>query len=280
MTELMVAAGLAAFGQELHPLRVPVPQAGPGEAMIEIAAAAVNPADAGMVAGVYPWAQPARFPLIPGYDVAGHRVGDGRPVLAFTAHKITQRGSYAPYVALPEDLVVDLPEGTDLVEASALPLAGVTALQAVEALGPDVRTLLVNSTRGAVGGFVAAIAAARGMAVVEQIGAEPGAGADAAVDVVGGERARKAFAGVRDGGRYLTVVPEFWVPGGQFTPERGITPHVFTAHPGREQLVELVRLYAAGVLKPVIGRTLPLSRAAEAHRLLGTAKGKTVLLMP
>jgi NADPH2:quinone reductase len=266
----MRAAGVEAFGQPLHDLTVPLPEATPGEVLIRVGAAAVNPADVGMVAGRYRWAEPVRFPLIPGYDVAGWRVDTGEPVVGFTLHKATQRGGYAQFVALPADLVAPLPPDADISDAAALPLAGLTALQSLDALGPDVRTLLINGRRGAVGGFAAALAAARGITVVDD---DADGALDGALDVVGGAAAQAAFDRVRDGGRYVTVVPEFWIPGGPFTPARGIEPHVVSVGYSRPALLELVRALSAGTLRPRIGTVLPLSSAAEAHRIASRAPG-------
>ncbi|MFD0579654.1 zinc-binding dehydrogenase [Dactylosporangium darangshiense] len=265
----MRAAGVEAFGEPLRELSVPVPAPRPGEVLIRVGAAAVNPADLGMVAGRYRWADPVRFPLIPGYDVAGWRADTGEPVVGFTLHKATQRGGYAPFVSLPEDLVVPLPATADITEAAALPLAGLTALQSLDALGPDVRTLLVNGPRGAVGGFAARLAAARGLTVVS----DDSSPVDAALDVIGGAAAQAAFDRVRDGGRYVTVVPEFWVPGGPFTAARGIDPQVISVGYDRASLLALVRHHAEGTLRPRIGTVLPLSAAAEAHRIAARAPG-------
>lgn len=98
--------------------------------------------------------------------------------------------------------------------------------------------------------------------------------------MAGGATALAAFAWVRDGGRYATVVPEFWIPGGQFTPARGIDlVTVFVNEPAGD-LAELSRLADAGALTPRIAETLPLASAAEAHRRMqrGGALGKLVLL--
>jgi NADPH2:quinone reductase len=85
---------------------------------------------------------------------------------------------------------------------------------------------------------------------------------------------------VRDGGRYVTVVPEFWVPGGQFTPARGIKPIVLSAQPDSRQLAELSGLAGSGQLTTRIAGQLPLAQAAEAHRRLagGGVGGKLVLI--
>jgi NADPH2:quinone reductase len=265
----MLAVGVEAFGRPLRRLHLPVTTPGPGEVLIRVAAAAVNPADLGMVAGRYRWLDPVRFPLVPGYDVAGIAEDTGRPVVAFTMHKATQRGGYAQFVTLPAELVVPLPEGLAAVDAAPLPLAGMTAWQALDAIG-RVGTLLVNGPRGAVGSLVVQLATARGITVVRAD--DPGP-VDAAVDVVGGAVARSAFDRVRDHGRYATVVPEFWVPGGPFTTERGITPQIVSVRYDRTQLAGLVERLAAGTLTVRVGTVLPLTEAAEAHRIVGRAEG-------
>jgi NADPH2:quinone reductase len=265
----MTAAGVEAFGAPLHTLHLPRPVPAEGEVLVRVRAAAVNPADLGMAAGRYRWAEPVRFPLVPGYDVTGEDAATGAPVVAFTLHKATQRGGYAQYVALPADLVVPRPEGLDPLAAATLPLAGMTARQALDALG-DVETLLVNGPRGAIGGFAVQLAARRGITVVPPDTRRP---VDAALDVVGGAPARAAFDAVRAGGRYVTVVPEFWVPGGPFGPDRGITPVVLSVRYDRGQLVELVELAARGELTTRVGEVLPLHDAALAHRIVGRAEG-------
>jgi hypothetical protein len=116
--------------------------------------------------------------------------------------------------------------GLDWAHAASIPLAGLTAWQALAALRlSSGDTLLVNGPRGAVGGFAVQLAIHYGAQVVST------GPADAALDVVGGRTARETFAAVRDGGRYVTVVPEFWVPGGQFTPARWIKPVVLSVEP-------------------------------------------------
>src|SRR5690242_16997507 len=131
----MIAIGVERFGGPLRPLRLPVVAPGPDEVLIRVAAAAVNPADLGMVAGRYRWLEEVRFPLVPGYDVAGTVEATGQPVVAFTLHKATQRGGYAEFVTLPAELVVPLPDGVPAAAAVPLPLAGMTAWQALDAIG-------------------------------------------------------------------------------------------------------------------------------------------------
>jgi NADPH:quinone reductase-like Zn-dependent oxidoreductase len=314
----MRAAAIERFGGPLQICELPIPLPGPGQVRIRIAAAAVNRADLGMVEGRYHWREPVRFPLVPGWELAGRvdAVGEGvttfhmgDQVIALTVHPLTQAGSYAEYVVLPEKYLVPVPSETEMTEASGLPLAGLSALQAVEklALVPS-QTLLINGPLGSVGGFAAQLAAQRGITVlavvhardaelaralgakiildraldlVTQVRQALGNGVDAALDVVGAAAATKAFAAVREGGRYVTVIPEWWIPGGPATPERGITPQFSFINPDAGQLARLVRLLATGQLKVRVAEVLRLEQASTAQQLLKTGglRGK-VILMP
>ncbi|MFC4912476.1 zinc-binding dehydrogenase [Actinomadura gamaensis] len=280
-----LAMAVTSFGppENLKPVRMPVPEPGPDEVVVKVAAVAVNPADLGMREGRYPWADEPRLPLVPGYDLAGTiEVGtsdwpSGTAVIAITGHKNTQIGAYAEYVTLPTRFLARAPEGMDPAHAAALPLAGLTALTALAALDlAPGETLLVNGPRGAVGSLTVQIAEHRGIKVV---GSGDGP-VDAALDTVGGDRAQGAFDAVRDGGRYVTVVPEFWVPGGPFTEARGITPQVVGAQFDTGYLRELSRLASEGVLSTTIGERFPLTEAAEAHARLaaGGIRGKIILI--
>lgn len=258
-------------------------------------AAAVNPADLGMLAGNYRWYDELRLPLVPGYDVAGVVEGGdwaaGAAVIASTGHSRTQVGGYAEFVTLPAAQVAAAPANLDWTEAATLPLAGLTAYQALDLLDlAPGSTLLVNGPRGAVGRFATELAVARGITVLtpdtgeapaaDSAGRPASGSADAALDVVGGPRARAAFAAVRDGGRYVTTVPEFWVPGGQFTADRGIEPRIVRAEPDGRMLDRLARAAEAGQLTATVAKTLALTEAADALDLLqaGGVRGKLVLV--
>jgi NADPH2:quinone reductase len=317
--DMMRAAAIDRFGEpeQLSLQKFPLPIPGPGQVRIHIAAAAVNPADLGMVAGTYRWREPVRFPLVPGYDAAGSvdAIGEGVTsfhvgdlVIACSQHSFTQVGTYAEYAVLSEHYLAPAPSGIEPTAAASLPLAGLTALQALESLRlTRGQTLLINGPLGAVGGFVLQLAAQRGITVLaptsapdselartlgatiildrerdisRQVRYAVSGGVDAALDVVGGAVAQSAFAAVRDGGHYVTVVPEFWVPGGQFVPQRGITPQVVGIRSNSDQLTELSRWLAAGQLTPRVARILKLEQASTAHRLLanGRVRGKIVLI--
>jgi NADPH:quinone reductase-like Zn-dependent oxidoreductase len=296
-----------------------------------------------MLAGNYRWYDELRLPLVPGYDVAGVVEGGdwepGAAVIASTGHSRTQVGGFAEYVTLPAAQVAAAPANLDWTEAATLPLAGLTAHQALDLLDlTPGSTLLINGPRGAVGRFATELAVARGITVLtpdraknsargsaresaegsaresaqgsasgaaagsaggaaqgsaresaqgSASGAAPGSAGepasrsvDAALDVVGGARARAAFAAVRDGGSYVTTVPEFWVPGGQFTADRGIEPRIVRAEPDGRTLDRLARAAEAGQLTATVAKTLALTDAADALDLLqaGGVRGKLVLV--
>ena len=207
--------------------------------------------------------------------MAAGALPEGTRVVATTAHKWTQVGGYAEYVTLPARYVAAVPDELDLAVAAALPLAAMTAWQALDELGLAAgQSLLVNGPRGAIGAFAVQLAARRGLEVVAD---EP---ADGVLDVIGGEAAQRAFALVREGGRYATVVPEFWVPGGVFGRTRGIDPIVVRFDPDAAPLAELARLAATGDLSPRIADRLPLDQAAAAHARLAArgVPGKLILI--
>lgn len=267
--------------ENLRQITLPTPEPAPGEVLIQIAAAAVNPADIGMRDGRYRWREPVRFPLVPGYDVAGTVAVSapgwplGTPVIAVTAHSRTQAGSYAEFVSLPAEYLAPAPAGLDPAHAASLPLAGLTALRALAELDLAAgQTLLVNGPHGAVGGFAVQLATRAGIEV------RPAGPVDAALDVVGGTAATAAFAAVRDGGRYATVVPEFWVPGGPFAPARGISPVLVLVEPDGLRLAEISKLAEVGDLRTRVAQRLPLSSAPQAHARLtaGRLRGKLVLI--
>jgi NADPH2:quinone reductase len=280
---LMNAMAVESFGppENLKQTTVEVLEPGPGEVLVRIAATAVNPADLGMRDGRYPWKEPVRFPIVPGYDVAGiveqgtPELPAGTAVVAFTDHVRTQRGSYAEYVTLPVELVVPAPRKLDWAHAAALPLGCLTARTALAALGLEPgQSFAVNGPRGSVGGFAVQLSAEAGLEFRES------GPVDGALDVIGGASASETFARVRDGGRYATVVPEFWVPGGQFESARGIEPVTVFVDVNRDALAEMVVMADAGVLRPRVAEELPMTTAAEAHARLGRrgVGGKLVLV--
>lgn len=283
----------------LHVAELPEPEPGPGEVAVRVAAAAVNPVDLATRAGLLGGGTPAS-PVVLGWDLSGtvEAVGTGVTrwqvgdrVVAFTAQPATGRGTYAELVVLDEALFAPAPSAVPLVDGAALPLAAVTAAQALAALELESgASLLVVGASGAVGGFAVQLAAASGLTVsayaagadaetVAELGASevlpreqplPPASFDAVLDTAG---AKDTIVAVRDGGSYVSVVA---APDA----ERGIEPRMNFVNQDGPRLAELVQLVNNGTLTLRIGGKYGLDGAVEAHERLaaGGTRGKLLLV--
>jgi len=157
---------------------VPDPHPGPGQVLIEVEAAGMNPMDRSMAAGAWKEQMPGSFPFVLGADLAGvveaigegaHRFEAGEEVFGqLLIAPLGSAGTYAEYVAVTEDApLARLPEGLDPIVAAALPTAGVTELQIVESLGQLTgKTVLMVGAAGGVGSFAMQLAAQAGAHVI------------------------------------------------------------------------------------------------------------------
>jgi len=310
----MRAIAIDAFGpaDSLELREVPEPKVGPDSVLIRVRAAGVNPVDAAIRRGDLEPAFPHRFPLIPGWDVAGvvEAIGPavvdlepGDEVYAYARKTEVSEGTYAELVSLPAGMVARKPRRLSFPEAAAIPLAGLTAYQALtEALG-IVRhdKVLITAAAGGVGHLAVQIARHLGADVigtagtgnqefVRGLGAEPvdyslgdvteavralhPGGIDAVLDMVGGAGQDQARAALRPGGRIASIVDTDPAKGAE-----GISGHYVFVRPSAKELYELASLADEGVLVPEVAEVLPLDRAAEAHRRVegGHVRGKLVL---
>ena len=300
----------------LHVVDLPDPVPRTGEVRIRVHAAAVNPTDTQLRSG----ARAERLrdvapPHVPGMDAAGvlEKIGEGtetdlRPgeqVMAIVL-PLGARGAYAERVVVPAESVVRMPKGASFAEAATLPMNGLTARAALDALALEPgRTLAVSGAAGAVGGYTMQLATFEGLRVIadaapadqalvrglgadvviprgdafaSEVRAVVPDGADALVDAaLLDERAVEA---VRDGGAVATLRGF----DGAGVAGRGIDFHpvyVRTYAGDRDKLDHLRAQAEDGVLTLRVARVLPLERAAEAHRLLeaGGVRGRIVLEM-
>lgn len=289
---------------------LPDPLLGPDQVLVEVRAAGVNPVDFKIRAGYLQGLLPHHLPLIPGWDVAGvvRAVGigvqgwqPGDEVLAYARKDHVQFGTYAELVALPDRMIARKPSNVDFVTAAALPLAGLTALQALKAVGTGAGdVVLVHAAAGGVGHLQVQIARELGAArvlgtasprnheFVRSLGAEPVAYGDALVDAVaelvggdglvdvvvdnaGGLAFDQSLQLVRDRARMTSIVD------GPRALEHGVINT--WARPNAEQTQWLVDLVAAGSVRVEVQQTFPLTEAVKAHKLLegGHVRGKIVL---
>lgn len=313
----MKAVIVTEFGgpEQLRLAEVPDPLPGPGQVRIAVSAAGVNPVDAGNRADGS-WAG-LRTPCILGYDIAGvvESLGPGvtgpRPglrVMAMT-HFPEGAGGYAELAVTDADLVAPIAAATSFTEAAATPLAGGTAELVLSRLAlPPGSRLLVLGASGGVGLFLLQLAA-RGELMTFAVGRPAmhermrALGAAHCVDYTAGHVAEQAIEladGPVDaiaalvGGPHLAGAFGALRPGGQIaaiaTPDLGLDPMIdanVTFHgiligdDGRRTR-RLAAHLDDGSLRAVISHELPLSEAAQAHRILETGHpgGKIVLIVP
>lgn len=308
----MRAAVIHEFGDPsvVETAEIDDPLLGPDGVLVSVRAAGVNPVDWKVVAGYLQGAFPHHLPLIPGWDVAGvveavgpavTEVAPGDGVLAYARKDHVQNGTFAEKVTVPIRAVAKIPNGVGFAPAGALPLAGLTAEQALNAAEVTKSdTVLVHNAAGGVGSFAVQLAALRGARVigtasagrheyVRSIGGEPveygdglvrrvrdlaPGGVDVVLDLVGGE----ALAVTRDvlgrDGRVVSVTDPHGVAelGGRY---------VFV-RPDGDMLARLVGYVAQGELRVEVAETFPLEHAGEAlaRNQEGHTRGKVVVTVP
>lgn len=284
------------------------PKVGPDSVLVRVVAAGVNPVDSKIRQGGLDPAFDSYFPLVPGWDVAGivEQIGPavsefavGDEVVGYVRKDHIQYGTYAELVSCPVRTLARRPTAVGYEAAAALPLAGLTAYQALaKALHvSEGDTVLVHAAAGGVGSLAVQLARLFGARVIgtasernhdylTELGALPVSygeglvervrslapdGVSAVFDLVGGEALETTPQLLRAGGRVASVleparVAEF---GGNY---------VFV-RPDPTDLSALVRYVDEGLLRIPVARTFALPDAAEAHRSIesGHVNGKLVL---
>ncbi|GAB2966388.1 NADP-dependent oxidoreductase [Saccharothrix stipae] len=283
----------------------PDPVPGRGEVLIRVEVAGVNPLDHLLRSGPVPGLDGGRpFPRVLGMEAAGTVLAAGEDVDGLAVGDavfglaLTGGGTYAETTVLSAPNTARIPAGLSATAAATLPVAGTTAVDALDQLGlPAGATVLVNGVGGGVGLAVARLATSRGLRVVgtgstakrehaEALGVrfvdytaqdvlaaareQAPNGVDGIVDLVGGTSLRTVAALARDP-RTVIAVGDMSVPdlGGRVVQRRL----------DRENLERSARLALDGVLAPVITAVHPLSDAPAALATVenGHASGKVVI---
>jgi NADPH:quinone reductase-like Zn-dependent oxidoreductase len=317
-TRTMKAAGFWGYGpaEVLGPLNRERPEIGSDTVLVRVAAAGVNPADWLLRSGRLRFVARSRLPFVPGADVAGVVEEVGRAVTRFRPGDAIYAmlpsvagGGYAEYAAVAEDAAALVPPNLSLAEAAAVPLAALTALQALRdeaTLGPG-DLVLVNGASGGVGTFavqiagalgarVSAATSARNAALVRGLGAEEvldytsedvtagEARYDAVFDAVGAYPFRRWKRVLRRGGVAVTVNPVLGNPAARLVARvvgGGRRLGSVFVKPGGPDLETIAGWISSGEVRPVIDKTYPLSEAAVAHRYSESkrVRGKLVLIV-
>jgi NADPH:quinone reductase-like Zn-dependent oxidoreductase len=293
----MKAASLDRFGgpEVLHYGDVPDPVAAAGEVVVDVHAATVNAADWKFRAGEYTRHANVKFPQIPGRDFSGvvSAVGDGADLkigdAVFGVIAAGKEGTYCEKIAIKADLIGKKPDALSHINAAALALTGLTAINSIEdtlKLQPG-ETILIQGGAGGVAGFgtqfakylgakVITTTSAANIDYVKSLGADQVidynaqsftqviSGCDAVFDTVGGDVAKQSFAVLKPGGRAAFIASGMEAPKPDRSDVTALRPPVPRSRKAMERVAEL---YVAGAIKPPEVKLYKLSQAAEAHQL-------------
>jgi NADPH:quinone reductase-like Zn-dependent oxidoreductase len=280
----------------------PDPVPGPGEVLVRVAAASVNPLDYKRRAGLTDNYYPIHFPGLIGVDMAGTVVKLGPEVEGFSVGDQVfsmADNTYAELCVVSAAILAKVPKGLDLIQAAALPLVTITGNQLLSATGIKAgQTVLVAGAVGNVGRSAVFTAKERGASVFagvlkRQVDEARAAGADQAVatdddtaianlppldavaDTIDGRTAEKLIAKVKPGGVFATVLraPQ---NAAQYPAVKVVT--VFSKF-DRKTLEFMAEAVRDGKLVIPISETLPLRQAAEAQAAAEKGVAGKILLV-
>ena len=277
----------------------PPPEPAEDELLIRVRAASVNPIDWKYRRGLVP----KQLPAVLGSDVSGSidvsraaGFAAGEDVFGFAAS-----GAYAEFATTPGTMIAKKPAAVTHEQAAALPVAGLTAWQALFDRGGLERgqTALIAGAAGGVGHLAVQLASRAGARVIgigssrnrdfvlglgadeyidytQQDVGEAVSGVDLAFDTVGGETTETLLGTVREGGILVTIAgaaPE------EAARALGVRAELLIMSPSSEQLTKVAELVAAGEVRVEIAAVFPLSEIQRAHELSesGHTRGKIVL---
>src|SRR6476659_1630145 len=287
----------------------PKPQA--DEVLIRVHAAGVNPIDWKVREGHMKDFWPHKFPLILGWDVSGtvEAVGPG-PAAAerfkkgdevYSVPDASRDGAYAEYIVVRESELALKPKSLHHVRAAAVPLAAVTAWQALFDAGQLKRgqRALIHGGSGGVGHVAVQLAKWKGARVLatastknqellrelevdepidytKQKFEDVARDVDLVLDLIGGETQERSWSVLKKRAVLLSLVQP---PSVEKAKALGGRAAFVAGHPSGAQLAEIAKIIDSGQLAPVIDRILPLSEVRRAHELSksGHTRGKIVL---
>jgi NADPH:quinone reductase-like Zn-dependent oxidoreductase len=283
----------------LHYEEADRPEPDDGEVLIRVSAVSVNPVDWKQRRGL---AQ-TEVPAVLGRDVSGtversraDGFTEGDDVFGMAAS-----GGYAEYTTASAAAIAKKPDGLSHEQAAALPVAGMTAWQAVFDRGglEHGQTALIAGAAGGVGHLAVQFAKHAGARVIgtgssrnrdfvlglgaddyvdytQQDVGQAVSGVDMAFDTVGGDTTQALVPTVREGGVLVTIAS---APPEEAARARGARAELLVMTPSSEQLARIAELVAGGEVRVEISEVLPLTDVRRAHELSesGHTRGKIVL---
>jgi NADPH:quinone reductase-like Zn-dependent oxidoreductase len=284
----------------------PRPEPKENEALVRVIAAGVNPVDALIRSGKYAKFFGTTLPLIPGYDIAGIVEKTGAKITKLKAGDsiyayVLWGGGYAEYAVATEGEATAKPKSLNYIGAAAVPLAALTAWQALidTAKLSAGQTVLIHGGSGGVGSMAIQIAKSRGAKVIatastpnqdllKQLGTDVtvdytktkfedvAKDVDVVLDSVGKDTLARSYGVVRKGGIIATLVAE---PDQAELDKHGIHGAAISVKPNASELAEITKLIEQKKIKPVVSQVLPLTEAVKAQEQAAThhTRGKIVL---
>lgn len=286
----------------------PKPALQPGDALVRVIATSITKTELTWDETYIDCDGRPRIPTIPGHefsgvvdalapDVAGVKAGDA----VYALSSFCRNGSAAEYIAIRSADLAPKPRTVSFEQAAAVPLAGLTAWQALfdHAQLQKGQRVLIHGGAGGVGTYAVQLASWKGAEVITTASAENhdflrelGASevidytrerfeekvkdVDVVLDTIGGETQQRSWGILRRGGILISVVSPV---SAEKAASLGVRGAFFIVEPRRSQLIELGRLIDAGTLRVIVGAALPLEKAREAFEKgrAGHMRGKIVL---
>lgn len=316
---LMKAVQIHEFGDvdvlKYENVEQPEPQA--GEVLVRVRAAGINPADCVSRQFPVPITTGAKgLPYILGWDISGEVVALGEGVTQFTVGDEVygmprfpgEAKAYSQYITSPVSDLALKPQHLPHQEAAGIPLAALTAWQALfdSAHLQAGQVVFISGGAGGVGHFAIQLAKWRGAKVItttstrnvefvrslradvvidytKQSLADVVKDVDVVLDTIGGDVLKQSFKVAKRGSRIVSIPGHKGVReiGEQLAPQYGVSFDLILVHPSGEQMAEMAELFDADQLKVHLDAVFPLKDVAQAHKLSesGHVRGKLVLIV-
>jgi NADPH:quinone reductase-like Zn-dependent oxidoreductase len=286
----------------------PRPEPPAGEVLVKVYAAGVNPVDWKIREGYMRSFRDYPLPFILGWDFSGVIEQTGPGVNGWKAGDevyarpdLGRNGAYAEYIAVRASEIQRKPKALDHIHSAAIPLAALTAWQALFDTGQlqAGQKVLIHAAAGGVGTFAVQLAKWKGAYVIgtasarnheflRELGADETIDynttrfedvvkdADLVLDAMAGETRERSWQVLKKGGILVSILGQ---PSQEAAKEHGVRAAGIFVQANPAELQELANLTDAGKLRPIIEAVLPLAEAAQAHEKNATlhTKGKIVL---
>ena len=306
----MQAIQIQEFGdpQVLQVKEISIPAPGPGELLVRVHAAAVNPVDTSIRAGRAGGLSGASLPYVPGFDVSGTVTAIGSDVVNFKVDDevfamvdLRRGGAYAEYAIVLENEAALKPTRVNHAEAAAIPLVALTAWQALFEVAKlqKGQTILIHAGAGGVGSIAVQLAKWRGAHIIatasdynhnflRELGVDVpvdyrtqnfedfASDVDVVLDPIGGDTQVRSLQILKEGGILVSIVG---LTSEGRNPSRNVRATSILVRPNSVQLSEIGGLIQNGIINPIVSYRFPLEQAPLAHEQSQTrrTRGKIVI---